>query len=238
MRVGSLFAGIGGFDLAARWMGWQTAWVSEIDPYASAVLKKHWPDAPNLGDITKITNPPPVDILVGGFPCQDISTAGKGAGIGGARSGLWKHYARLIDEIRPKYVVAENSAALRSRGLQVVIEDLDAIGYDAEWNCIPAAFVGAPHKRNRMWVVAYPHSVDGAQRIRCLPDWKREVRKGDHREHSPANPRAWVENPSALYGGADGVPYRVDRGRCCGNALVPHVAFTLFTAIDRYERGL
>lgn len=95
MRVGSLFAGIGGFDLAAKWMGWSTAWVSEIDPFASQVLAHHFPDAPNHGDITQIdfTTVEPVDILVGGFPCQDISNAGKQAGITGARSGLWFEYA-------------------------------------------------------------------------------------------------------------------------------------------------
>lgn len=161
MKIGSLFAGIGGFDLAAQWVGWETAWFSEIEPYASAVLKKHWPNVPNHGDITKIKGGEveKVDILCGGFPCQDISLAGKGAGIEGTRSGLWRHYARLIEEIRPRYVVAENVSALRSRGLDTVLRNLMALGYDAEWHCIPAAYVGAPHRRDRIWIVAWgPHA--------------------------------------------------------------------------------
>jgi DNA (cytosine-5)-methyltransferase 1 len=156
MRVGSLFAGIGGFDLAARNVGWSTAWYSEIDPYACRVMQKHFPDAVNLGDITTITNPPAVDVLCGGFPCQDISYAGDGAGIAvGTRSGLWIEYARIIAEVRPRWVVAENVSALRTRGLGRVLRDLDALGYDTEWHCIPAAAVGAPHLRDRVWIVAH-----------------------------------------------------------------------------------
>jgi DNA (cytosine-5)-methyltransferase 1 len=152
-----LFAGIGGFDLAARWMGWRTAWVSEIDPFACRVLAHHFPDAPNHGDITTLdfTTVEPVDILVGGFPCQDISNAGKQAGIEGARSGLWFHYARAIRELRPRYVVVENVAALTNRGLDRVLGSLADIGYDAEWGCFGAADVGAPHKRDRLWLLAY-----------------------------------------------------------------------------------
>ena len=119
-RVGSLFAGIGGFDLAAQWVGWRTVWVSEIDPFASAVLAERFPGVPNHGDITRINfaNVEPVDVLCGGFPCQDISTAGKGAGIDGERSGLWREYARAIGELRPRCVVVENVAALLGRGLE------------------------------------------------------------------------------------------------------------------------
>jgi DNA (cytosine-5)-methyltransferase 1 len=157
MRVGSLFAGIGGFDLAAAWMGWSTAWVSEIDPFACAVLAKHFPDAPNHGDITAIdfTTVEHVDILVGGFPCQDISNAGKREGITGERSGLWKEYARAIRELRPRYVVVENVAALKSRGLDIVLGDLAQLGYDAEWRVFGADDVGAPHRRDRLWILAY-----------------------------------------------------------------------------------
>lgn len=155
--VGSLFAGIGGFDLAARWVGWQTKWFSEIDEYASRVFRRHFPNAIPLGDITTITNPPSVDVLVGGFPCQDISVANaRGKGIHGERSGLWKHYARIIGEVAPSWVVIENSPRLRAKGLDVVLSDLMALGYDAEWHCIPASAVGAPHQRDRIWIIAYP----------------------------------------------------------------------------------
>lgn len=165
MRVGSLFAGIGGFDLAAERVGWEVAWQSEIDPYACKVLAKNFPLVPNLGDITTLdgTTAPPVDLLCGGFPCQDISLAGKGAGITGSRSGLWTHYARLIDETAPRWAVIENVSALRSRGLDVVLGALDALGYDAEWHCLPAASVGAPHRRDRIWVVA--HRRDAAHAL-------------------------------------------------------------------------
>jgi DNA (cytosine-5)-methyltransferase 1 len=99
-----------------------------------------------------------IDVICGGFPCQDISTAGKGAGITGERSGLWREYARIIGEVRPRYVIVENVAALLHRGLADVLGDLAALGYDAEWHCIPASAVGAPHRRDRIWIVAYPSS--------------------------------------------------------------------------------
>jgi DNA (cytosine-5)-methyltransferase 1 len=163
MTVGSLFSGIGGFDLAARWMGWRTAWYSEIDPYACRVMARHFPAAVNHGDITTIKgeNVEPVDLLCGGFPCQDISLAGKGAGIGGSRSGLWSEFARLIGEIHPKWVVAENVSALRSRGLTRVLQDFGALGYAPEWHCVPASAVGAPHQRDRVWIIAYSDAYDG-----------------------------------------------------------------------------
>jgi DNA (cytosine-5)-methyltransferase 1 len=157
LTVGSLFSGIGGIDLGLERAGMRTRWFSEIDPYASRVLKKHWPDVPNYGDITQIDfrAVEPVDVLAGGFPCQDVSNAGKREGIDGERSGLWSEYARAIGELRPRYVFVENVAALLVRGLDRVLGDLAALGYDAEWDCIPAAAVGAPHLRDRLYLVAY-----------------------------------------------------------------------------------
>src|SRR5690349_10640503 len=158
-------------------MGWETAWFSEIDPYASAVLAKHWPGVPNHGDITKIdfTQVEPVDMLCGGFPCQDISNAGKRAGIEGARSGLWGEYARAVRELRPRYVVVENTPGLLARGMDRVLGDLADSGYDAEWTMLSACALGAPHTRERVFVVAYPTGEmgplglgDGARR-RPLP---------------------------------------------------------------------
>ena len=101
-----------------------------------------------------------IDVICGGFPCQDISTAGKGAGITGERSGLWKEYARIIGEVRPRYAIMENVAALLIEGLRDVLCDLAALGYDAEWHCIPASAVGAPHRRDRVWIVANARCVD------------------------------------------------------------------------------
>ncbi len=154
MRIGSLFAGIGGFDLAARRVGWTTAWYSEIDPFACRVMAKHFPEATNLGDVCAISRPPRVDVLCGGFPCQDVSLIGKGAGLEGARSGLWREFRRIIGEIRPRWVAIENVASLRTRGLAAVLRDLDALGYWWEWHCIPAHYVGAPHRRDRVWIIA------------------------------------------------------------------------------------
>lgn len=236
MRVGSLFAGIGGFDLAAQWMGWETIWYSEIDPYASAVMKKNFPTALNLGDITQIDGKqaPPVDLLCGGFPCQDISLAGKGAGLSGERSGLWSHYARLIEEIRPRYVVIENVSALRSRGLDRVLGEIAALGYDAEWHCIPAAYVGAPHRRDRLWILADSQREGELQQGGSVAH-ERGRTCDCGREGSGQRPGCWCVEPD-VGRVAHGVPSRVDRLKCLGNAIVPQVAFEIFKAIEERER--
>lgn len=158
MNVGSLFSGIGGFDLGLERAGFHTSWFCEQDDYCTRVLNRHWPRVPVYPDVTTLTagEVEPVDVLCGGFPCQDLSLAGKGAGIDGARSGLWSEFARLIGELRPRYVVVENVPALLSRGIWRVLGDLAEIGYDAEWDCLPASAFGAPHRRDRIWIVAYP----------------------------------------------------------------------------------
>jgi DNA (cytosine-5)-methyltransferase 1 len=163
LTFGSLFAGIGGFDLGFERAGMCCLWQCEIDSYCERVLEKHWPDVLRVRDIRGVSaeNVPAVDVLCGGFPCQDISLAGNGSGIDGPHSGLWSEYARLIGELRPRYVVVENVAALLVRGMGRVLGDLAALGYDAEWDCIPASAVGAPHRRDRLWIVAYPHGDDG-----------------------------------------------------------------------------
>lgn len=163
LRVLDLFSGIGGFSLGLeRTGGFRTVAFCEIEPYCRAVLRKHWPDVPCFGDVRDlhVWDVGPVDVIAGGFPCQDISFAGKGAGLAGERSGLWWQYHRLIGEIRPAWVIAENVSALRTRGLDQVLGSLHALGYDAEWHCIPASAVGAPHRRDRIWIVAY-RNTDG-----------------------------------------------------------------------------
>ena len=133
----------------------------EVEPYPRAVLAERWPSVPIYGDVRELTaarlaaDGIGVDLICGGFPCQDISLAGAGAGIDGRRSGLWSEYARLIGEIRPRYVIVENVAALLGRGIERVLGDLATLGFDAEWHCIPAASVGAPHLRDRVWIIAY-----------------------------------------------------------------------------------
>ena len=169
LRVGDLFSGIGGFSLGLeRAGGFKTQWFVEIDPYCQRVLAKHWPHVPRYGDIKAIDwgAVPRVDVLCGGFPCQDISLAGKGAGLTGERSGLWFEYAKAIEVLKPCYVLIENVSALRARGLDQVLGALAALGYDAEWHCIPAYAVGVPHRRDRVWVVAYAAS-EGPQRHRA-----------------------------------------------------------------------
>lgn len=161
MTHGSLFAGIGGFDLGFERAGIETVWQVEIDSYCRRVLERRFPAALRYDDIRTCGkhNLAPVDIISGGFPCQDISNAGKRAGIDGERSGLWSEYARIIRELRPRYVVVENVAALLGRGMERVLGDLAACGYDAEWDCLSARDFGAPHLRERMWIVAYSNGV-------------------------------------------------------------------------------
>jgi DNA (cytosine-5)-methyltransferase 1 len=167
LKVLDLFSGIGGFCLGLeRTGGFKTVAFCEIEPYPRKVLAKHWPEVPCYHDIRELTaerltaDGIGVDVICGGFPCQDISTAGKGAGLAGERSGLWSEFARLIGELRPQYAIVENVSALLSRGLADVLGDLATLGFDAEWHCIPASAVGAPHRRDRIWIVAHPRRLN------------------------------------------------------------------------------
>lgn len=161
LTVGSLFAGIGGFDLGFQRAGFEISWQAEIDQFCQKVLSKHFPEAKRYGDIRTVgaANLDPVDVICGGFPCQDISIAGKGAGLAGERSGLWFEMHRIISELRPKYVVVENVRRLLTLGLDRVLGTLAEIGYDAEWEIISAGDIGAPHRRERLWVVAYSDEI-------------------------------------------------------------------------------
>jgi len=157
LTVGSLFSGIGGFDLGLERAGMKVIWQSEIDTFASRVLKKHWPDVPNLGDITKVdwSKVERPDVICGGYPCQPFSTAGKRGGSNDPRH-LWPAMHNAIRVLRPRYALMENVRGHLSLGFSRVLGDLAEIGYDAEWQVIPAAAVGAPHKRDRVFIVAYP----------------------------------------------------------------------------------
>ncbi len=169
MRVLDLFAGIGGFTLGLERAGFETVAFCEIEPYAQKVLKKNWPEVPIYDDVRDITaerlisDGIRVDVITGGFPCQDISLAGQKAGIEGERSGLWTECARLIGEIRPRYAIFENVTNLlngdRGDWFKRVLWDISQVGYDAEWHCIPASQLGAHHHRDRVWIVAYPLST-------------------------------------------------------------------------------
>jgi DNA (cytosine-5)-methyltransferase 1 len=172
LTVGSLFSGIGGLDLGLERAGMNVIWQSEIDPYCSRVLKKHWPEVPNYGDIKKINwreieRP---NIICGGYPCQPFSTAGKRRGTNDPRH-LWPWVREAISELRPDYAILENVRGHLSMGGLQVVGELASIGYDAEWRVVSAASVGANHRRDRVFIVAYPngsHSTNGGQR-QALP---------------------------------------------------------------------
>ena len=155
MKVGSLFSGIGGLELGIeRALDAKTVWQIEADSFCRRVLARHWPDAQRYDDVRTAFDLPFVDVICGGFPCQDISAAGKGAGLDGARSGLWREFRRIVEEVRPFAVVVENVPTLRTRGLSRVVGDLDALGYVGEWGVVSAASVGAPHLRRRLFIIA------------------------------------------------------------------------------------
>ena len=160
LTVGSLFSGIGGLDLGLERAGMRVIWQSEIDPYGCRVLNKHWPDVPNIGDITQvdwsqIARP---DVICGGYPCQPFSTAGKRQGENDERH-LWPYVREAISHLRPRYAILENVRGHLSLGGLTVIGELAAIGYDAEWRIVSAASVGANHRRDRIFIVAYPNSI-------------------------------------------------------------------------------
>lgn len=157
MRIGSLFSGIGGLELGLERAGLgETVWQVECDEYCQAVLAKHWPNAERFDDVRTVgaATLSPVDLICGGFPCQDISSAGKRAGLAGARSGLWFEYLRIVSELRPPWVVVENVASGAHKWVDVVREGLEQQGYACLPEPITAAAVGAPHKRARIFIVA------------------------------------------------------------------------------------
>ena len=270
MRVLDLFSGIGGFSLGLERAGMRTVAFCEIDPYCRAVLRKHWPGVPIYDDVRSLTADAlardgiAVDLICGGFPCQDISIAGKRAGLEGARSGLWSEYARLIGELRPLFVIVENVPGLLSLGMGAVLGDLAALGYDAVWDCIPAAAVGAPHRRDRLWVVAHskcdklrhqpgwsgrPNGAgspkpgnDGAQELVADADGDHKQRRGSALQmgrlslagkaahNGDARGVEWAVEPD-VGRVAHGVPARVDRLKCLGNAVVPQIPELIGRAI-------
>lgn len=249
MKHLDLFSGIGGFALAAKWVGWETVGFCEIDPYCQKVLRKHWPGIPIYDDIRRLrydektvragcvtdgtTAVGPVDIITAGFPCQDISVAGKGAGIKGERSGLYTEAIRITGELRPRYVLMENVSALLARGMGTVLGDLAEIGYDAEWEVISASSVGANHQRDRAYILAYPR---GRRRERIIPQTILE---------QPAF--SWCKDGRRI----EDLPERSDlyESRLCrrtnglskevgayGNAIVPQIAEVIFRAIKQSGR--
>jgi DNA (cytosine-5)-methyltransferase 1 len=224
--IGSLFAGIGGFELGLERAipGSYTSWQVEQNTFCQKVLAKHWPKARIYDDVRNITknNVQQVDILCGGFPCQDISTAGKGEGLNGKKSGLWWEFYRIIDELQPRAVIMENSPAINIRGLGTILGALSQIGYDAEWSTISSggAF-GLPHKRERWFAIAYPSSLRLQRSRRYNPpkheekntDWKAgKFIRAVQGEALPFMCRAHNGIPSQL---------GKDMMKALGNAIVP-----------------
>ena len=219
----ALFAGAGGGLLASKLLGWNTVCAVEIEDCPRRSLLQRQADGmlekfPIWDDVSTFDGRAwrgKIDVISGGFPCQDISSAGKCAGITGERSGLWKEYARIIDEVRPNFVFAENSPLLRTRGLGTILEDLDKLGYDARWCVLGAGHFGGLHKRARMWVVAYPkgHRINNDKlretNFQKLGEWH----PGDCRE------------------GYD-VAHRVDRYKAVGNGQVPRVAAAAWNVLS------
>ncbi len=230
MRVLDLFSGIGGFSLGLHWAGMRTVAFCERDPWCRRTLARHWPCVPLYDDVCRLTaerlradgvfslNSGP-DLICGGFPCQDVSAAGKGGGLDGARSGLWHEMERLVAELRPAWVVAENSPALRVRGADRVCAGLEALGYTCWPLVVGAAHAGAPHLRERVFVVAH---AAGAR----LADGQPEPAGAAPGLPAP-RPGGWPP-PPPVRRVADGLPRgmdrRVDRIRALGNAVVPQVA--------------
>jgi DNA (cytosine-5)-methyltransferase 1 len=258
-RVLSLFSGIGGFSLGLeRTGGFKTVAFCEIEPYCQAVLRKHWPEVPVYDDVRNLTigrlaaDGIYPDVICGGFPCQDISGAGRKAGIDGERSGLWAEFARLIGELRPRYAIVENVADLLVRGIGRVLGDLASLGYDAEWHAIPACAVGAPHERDRIWIIAYAQGIGcGQGRSRrsntghprqqteqfapaadappmLRPALIREQQDRALREHWETD---WQEFAASLRGVDDGVSGRIHGLAALGNTLVPQIPEIIGRAI-------
>ena len=247
LTFGSLFAGIGGFDLGFERAGMQCRWQVENDPFANRVLAKHWPNVRRWPDVR--TFPPEfcggcgatdedrrcvgcradfvadwrVDVICGGFPCQDISAAGLKSGLGGQRSGLFFDAVRVVRQLRPRIVVLENVAAILVRGHDEVLAEMASLGYDAEWEVLSACSFGAPHSRERMFYVFHAHGcqlrASGATEDQAASAILHFSRTGVPRPLESW----WATEPepcSVVYG----VPGVVDRLRGFGNAVVPQVA--------------
>jgi len=254
MTHGSLFSGIGGIDLGFEWAGIETKWQVEIDDYCQKLLSIRFPHTKKFTDVRKVGshNLEKVDIISGGFPCQDISVAGKGAGIEGERSGLWTELHRVISELRPRFAFIENVPMLTIRGGGRVISDLAEIGYDAEWQIVGADDVGAWHRRKRIWIVAYPDSnrtkrnesengtrrrfeqsgkdVSDTDSSRRRERWRsKSIQKTfDTSERSSKRtiPTYWSTEPD-VGRVANGIPKRVDRLKGIGNAVVPYIPYII-----------
>lgn len=227
LRELALFAGAGGGILGGKLLGWRTVCAVEWDAYAASVLVARQNDGclppfPIWDDVQTFDGRPwrgRIDVISGGFPCQDISAAGKGAGIDGERSGMWGHMARIVGEVLPQYVFVENSPLLMGRGLARVLGDLAQMGYDAKWGIVGADAVGLPHHRARLWMVAYSKRSASGKQSHGGP-----VGRVGRKQQSMARKRDWEAFLPGIRGVNDGVSPSVDRSGVIRNAQVPEVA--------------
>jgi DNA (cytosine-5)-methyltransferase 1 len=247
----ALFAGAGGGILGGKLLGWRTVCAVEWEAYPASVLCARQNDGllppfPVWDDVQTFDGKPwrgIVDVVSGGFPCQDLSTAkwGGGAGLDGERSGLWKEMGRIIGEVRPRFVFVENSPMLVNNGLDRVLADLSKLGFDARWGIVGADFVGAPHRRERFWLVAHSNSdrlYDGSNKRHNLHGQTICEKKPQnwHGVWSKANECLstddWKTFATEFYGMDDGMASRLDRIKACGNGQVPEVAATAWRILS------
>ena len=259
MRVLDIFSGIGGFSLGLERAGMKTVRFVEINPFCRRVLAKHWPDVPCDEDVTTAEfREGEADVICGGFPCQDVSRAGKRAGITGTDSGLYRELVRAVRLVRPRFAILENVSSLLGDGMGAVCGDLAESGYNLEWDCVPASACRAPHERDRIWIIAHAQSIgrregregrppDSFSRVRDqtrrniadaqrarLSDRNAQTAREAQPEFAGENGancwQAWPDEP-ALCGVDDGPAHRVDRVRSLGNSLIPQIPEMIGRAI-------
>ncbi|EHP47170.1 DNA cytosine methyltransferase [Odoribacter laneus] len=247
---GSLFSGIGGFDLGAKMSGIPTLWNCEYEEHKRKILKRHFPNSYQYSDVCTLSNPPYVDIISGGFPCQDISIGNNSnknlwrngeIGIKGERSGLWREFARIIHEVRPCYVIIENSPLLANRGFEKVLYDLTQIGYDCEWQCLQATQFSYPHRRERIFVIAYPSKIRRIYHSQIFMPVEEILSKWTSRQNIIPMPikRFNSESNYERVRMDDGFSTGLDIRRIedCGNAVIPEIGMYLFECIKEFDKA-
>jgi DNA (cytosine-5)-methyltransferase 1 len=224
-----LFSGIGGFALAARWAGYQTIAFCEQDEYCQRVLERHWPEVPCLKDVHDLDGKDyeGVTLLTGGFPCQPYSHAGKRRGKDDDRA-IGGEMVRIISEARPAWVLGENVSGFATMGLDDMLSDLESLGYACQTFCVPACAVNAPHRRDRLWIVANSESLKRGSSRHTLREKEKNsrFRNGSKAKGEYSGPCEWSTEPGVRRV-ANGIPRRVDRLKGLGNAIVPHVAYEI-----------
>jgi DNA (cytosine-5)-methyltransferase 1 len=244
MKVLDLFSGIGGFSLGFERAGMETVAFCEVDKKCRKVLHKHWPNVKCYTDIKELTHEQLQadgiipEVICGGFPCQDVSFANsKGKGIEGERSGLWSEMFRLIKDVRPSWAVIENVSALRSKGLALVLQNLCEISYVSEFHCIPASAVGAPHQRDRIWILAHPNG-EGLQGHSEALERPSQIRTQKETRLLSCVPRSdfWASQ-SSVCRVANGISGRVDRLKQLGNSVCPQLTEVIGCAIMKHVRS-